>query len=70
MPDFNCHVKKVTVAEKKVKQDDYIEVHKVGTLTLEFNADSVNVHQLAALIGDAPVAIGLESTQLSMAGFQ
>lgn len=61
---FSARVKAVTVKEKIIKEKDEIDVvEKVGTLTLEFNGDRVNAGQLAELISDASVYIGLANTQ-------
>jgi len=52
------------VSDRETKQR-LTETIQVGRLTLEFD-DADVVHQLAELIGDRPVLIGLANTQLDL----
>ena len=73
MIKFDCTVKAVKVAEKKVKRQDedgnsYEGTMRLGTLTLEFNAAKVDVNTLSKFIAGVPVAIGVANTQYEMDG--
>jgi len=71
---FDTRVTQVSVKEKTIRHPatkesaEYLEVTKVGKLTLEFDGDDVDVGHLAKFIGDMPVAIGLAETQMSLPG--
>jgi len=56
--------KAITEYDRETKQR-LTETIQVGRLTLEFD-DAYVVQQLAELIGDRPVLIGLANTQLAL----
>jgi len=69
---FGTRVLKVEVKEKKVKHEEtrempaFFETIKIGKLTLEFDGDNVDVNAVAAMIGDAPVMLGLANTNFQL----
>lgn len=71
---FDAKVLKVDVAKKYIKHEAsreapaFIETMRIGKITLEFDADSVNVHDMTRMITDAPVVIGLANTQHQLPG--
>ena len=57
-------VKKVAIARKELKEEgEVIGVERIGTITLEFNADGVNVEDLAQQMQDDRVILGLANSQ-------
>lgn len=66
---FKVIVKKCAVSEKRKKQEDYEEVLKVGTLTLEFDGDSVNAGDICDFINGEYVLLGMADSQTRLAGF-
>ena len=68
---FLAKVKQMTVKIKTIKEkaEDgtvYEGVEKVGTLTLEFDGDVVDVTALNSLIHGKLVTLGIENTQRTM----
>lgn len=70
---LHTRVQSVQVKAKKVKTYDretkqtYEETLQVGHLHLEFD-DIVHVRELAELIGDRPVIIGVADSQIGLGG--
>lgn len=61
---LKVEVRKVTIKHEKTRETPaYYEPIRVGKLTLEFDADTVNVDALARLIREIPAAIRLAGTQ-------
>ena len=67
---FNAQVKKVTVAEKKIKvesaEGSYMDTVRIGSITLEFDASGVDVNTLADFIRGVPISLGLADTQFGL----
>jgi hypothetical protein len=63
---FTVTVKNVAVKSKTVKHEDWDEVIRIGTLTLEFDADDARVDVIKKMIGERPVLLGLADTQMSL----
>lgn len=63
---FTVTVKSVAVKSKIVKHEDYEEIVRIGTLTLEFDADDARVDTIKHMIGAAPVLLGLAGTQMHL----
>ncbi len=63
---FRVTVKRVQVTEKLEKHEDYTETVKRGTLTLEFDGDSVNTGDIVEMIKGEQVLLGLADSQLRL----
>lgn len=67
---FNAQVKKVQVAERKIKvesaEGSYYDTVRIGTITLEFDASGVDVSTLADFIKGVPISLGLADTQFGL----
>jgi hypothetical protein len=69
MITFDAYVLKVEVRKLIVKHEKtretpaYYEPIRVGKLTLEFDADTVDVDELAHLIHETPAAVRIANTQ-------
>ena len=59
-------VKKIGVARKELKEEgEVIGIERIGTLTVEFNADGVDVQALVDSIQDERIVLGLADAQTS-----
>ncbi len=57
-------VKKIGVARKELKEEgEVIGIERIGTLTVEFNADGVDVQALVDSIQDERIVLGLADAQ-------
>jgi len=71
---IETRVVSVTSKEKVVKHEKtketpaYYEAVKIGRLTLEFDADHVDIQALNEFVGIEGVALGLAETQMGLGG--
>jgi hypothetical protein len=63
---FEVTVKAVTVKAKLIKREDYTEVRRIGTITLEFDGNDARVDALKEMIGFKPILLGLADAQMSL----
>jgi hypothetical protein len=57
-------VKKIGVVRKELKEEgEVIGIERIGTLTVEFNADGIDVQALVDSIQDEKIVLGLADRQ-------
>lgn len=66
--ELRAEVKSVSVKRKEEKQpgDDFPTVRRIGSLTLEFDADDVNADRIVELIAERPVFLVMADEQVKM----